>query len=94
MHFFFKSILIFFFLYTFIFQGDLDLDPNDGIDSDGSVSSNSGKQVFVGICAMSKKSQSKPMKEILTRLQEFEFLKVVVFSEDCILKVRNYNKII
>ncbi|XP_054713943.1 inositol hexakisphosphate and diphosphoinositol-pentakisphosphate kinase-like isoform X3 [Uloborus diversus] len=44
-----------------------------------------GKQVIVGICAMSKKSQSKPMKEILTRLEEFEYLKTVVFQEDVIL---------
>ncbi|GFS75030.1 inositol hexakisphosphate and diphosphoinositol-pentakisphosphate kinase [Nephila pilipes] len=44
-----------------------------------------GKQVLVGICAMEKKSQSKPMKEILTRLEEFEYLKTVVFPEDVIL---------
>ncbi|KFM68191.1 Inositol hexakisphosphate and diphosphoinositol-pentakisphosphate kinase, partial [Stegodyphus mimosarum] len=44
-----------------------------------------GKQVIVGICAMSKKSQSKPMKEILTRLEEFEYLKTIVFPEDVIL---------
>lgn len=44
------------------------------------------KQVVVGVCAMAKKSQSKPMKEILTRLQEFEYLKVVVFSENEILE--------
>ncbi|XP_071034280.1 inositol hexakisphosphate and diphosphoinositol-pentakisphosphate kinase isoform X5 [Parasteatoda tepidariorum] len=44
-----------------------------------------GKQVLVGICAMSKKSQSKPMKEILTRLEEFEYLKTVVFPEEVIL---------
>ncbi|KAL7046209.1 hypothetical protein ACKWTF_002513 [Chironomus riparius] len=42
--------------------------------------------VVVGICAMSKKTQSRPMKEILTRLQEFEFIKIYVFSEDVILK--------
>ena len=48
----------------------------------------SGKQVVVGVCAMAKKSQSKPMKEILTRLQEFEYLKVVVFDEEVILQVR------
>lgn len=63
-------------------------DLHDGIDSDGSVSSSSGKQVLVGICAMGKKSQSKPMKEILTRLQEFEYIRIVVFEEDVILKVR------
>lgn len=34
------------------------------------------KQVIVGICAMEKKSQSKPMKEILSRLEEFEYIKV------------------
>ncbi|XP_055589613.1 inositol hexakisphosphate and diphosphoinositol-pentakisphosphate kinase isoform X2 [Uranotaenia lowii] len=35
---------------------------------------------------MAKKSQSKPMKEILTRLQEFEFIRMIVFSEEVILK--------
>ncbi|XP_043464570.1 inositol hexakisphosphate and diphosphoinositol-pentakisphosphate kinase isoform X13 [Leptopilina heterotoma] len=45
-----------------------------------------GKQVLVGICAMAKKSQSKPMKEILTRLEEFEYIKIIVFAEDVILK--------
>ncbi|GAB0094057.1 Inositol hexakisphosphate and diphosphoinositol-pentakisphosphate kinase [Sergentomyia squamirostris] len=67
-------------------NGDIDLcDPNE-IDSDGSASSCSGKQVVVGVCAMAKKSQSKPMKEILTRLQEFEYIKIVVFPEEVILK--------
>nr|CAD7392080.1 unnamed protein product [Timema cristinae] len=45
-----------------------------------------GKQVVVGVCAMAKKSQSKPMKEILTRLEEFEYIKMVVFPEEVILK--------
>jgi inositol-hexakisphosphate/diphosphoinositol-pentakisphosphate 1-kinase len=65
------------------FQDDMD----DGLDSDCSMSSNSGKQVTVGICAMAKKSGSKPMKEILMRLQEFEYLKMIVFQEEVILKV-------
>ncbi|XP_063985900.1 inositol hexakisphosphate and diphosphoinositol-pentakisphosphate kinase 2 isoform X14 [Diachasmimorpha longicaudata] len=52
-----------------------------GSDLDGE-----GKQVLVGICAMAKKSQSKPMKEILTRLEEFEYIKILVFSEEVILK--------
>uniref|UniRef100_A0A182PL38 Inositol hexakisphosphate and diphosphoinositol-pentakisphosphate kinase n=1 Tax=Anopheles epiroticus TaxID=199890 RepID=A0A182PL38_9DIPT len=60
-----------------------DLDPTDGLDSDDS--STSGKQVVVAVCAMSKKSQSKPMKEILTRLQEFEYIRMVVIGEDIIL---------
>ena len=45
------------------------------------------KQVVVGICAMEKKSGSKPMKEILTRLEEFEFIRIVIFPEEVILKV-------
>lgn len=46
-----------------------------------------GKKVVVGVCAMAKKSQSKPMKEILTRLDEFEYIKMLVFAEEVILKV-------
>lgn len=53
----------------------------------GSDVEGEGKQVLVGICAMAKKSQSKPMKEILTRLEEFEYIKIVVFPEEVILKV-------
>ncbi|GBP04918.1 Inositol hexakisphosphate and diphosphoinositol-pentakisphosphate kinase [Eumeta japonica] len=58
-------------------NGDTEFcENNDGMDSDASTSSNPGKQVVVGICAMAKKTQSKPMKEILTRLQDFEFIKM------------------
>lgn len=46
-----------------------------------------GKKVVVGVCAMAKKSQSKPMKEILTRLDEFEYIKMLVFPEEVILKL-------
>ncbi|XP_011301703.1 inositol hexakisphosphate and diphosphoinositol-pentakisphosphate kinase isoform X11 [Fopius arisanus] len=52
----------------------------------GSDFEGEGKQVLVGICAMAKKSQSKPMKEILTRLEEFEYIKIIVFGEEVILK--------
>lgn len=54
----------------------------------GSDLEGEGKQVLVGVCAMAKKSQSKPMKEILTRLEEFEYIKIIVFPEKVILKVR------
>jgi inositol hexakisphosphate/diphosphoinositol-pentakisphosphate kinase len=43
------------------------------------------KQVIVGICAMAKKSESRPMKEILMRLNEFEYIRTVVFPEKTIL---------
>jgi len=42
-------------------------------------------QVIVGICAMEKKSLSKPMKEILSRIGEFEYIKTLIFPEDTIV---------
>ncbi|XP_041630960.2 inositol hexakisphosphate and diphosphoinositol-pentakisphosphate kinase isoform X5 [Drosophila kikkawai] len=72
---------------SFSHPGDTDFgDSNDGMDSDTSTSSSNSKQVVVGICAMAKKTQSKPMKEILTRLGEFEFIKLVTFEENVILR--------
>ena len=55
---------------------------SEPLDSD---SSEEYKQVVVGVCAMAKKTESKPMKEILTRLQEFEYIRTEVFPEDVIL---------
>uniref|UniRef100_A0AAY4BKX2 Inositol hexakisphosphate and diphosphoinositol-pentakisphosphate kinase n=1 Tax=Denticeps clupeoides TaxID=299321 RepID=A0AAY4BKX2_9TELE len=43
------------------------------------------EQIVVGICAMSKKSKSKPMKEILERLCLFKYITVVTFEEEVIL---------
>ena len=50
------------------------------------------KQVVVGICAMAKKSESKPMREILNRLDEFEYIKTIVFAEETVLKVNSFNE--
>lgn len=69
------------FYSEYFFQGDLAELGDDELSGD------EGNQVLVGICAMAKKSQSKPMNEILTRLREFEYLKMIVFPEDVILKV-------
>ncbi len=49
-----------------------------------------GKQVVAGICAMAKKSNSKPMREILARLDEFDYIKTIIFPEETILKVIIY----
>ncbi|XP_044737753.1 inositol hexakisphosphate and diphosphoinositol-pentakisphosphate kinase isoform X2 [Chrysoperla carnea] len=74
-------------------QGNSSLADSDLMShvSDGSNENGGGtpcsKQVVVGVCAMAKKSQSKPMKEILTRLQEFEYIKMIVFPEEVILKM-------
>ncbi|KYO28149.1 inositol hexakisphosphate and diphosphoinositol-pentakisphosphate kinase 2 isoform B [Alligator mississippiensis] len=43
------------------------------------------RQIVVGICAMTKKSKSKPMTQILERLCKFEYITVVVMGEDVIL---------
>nr|XP_015198709.1 PREDICTED: inositol hexakisphosphate and diphosphoinositol-pentakisphosphate kinase 1 isoform X9 [Lepisosteus oculatus] len=43
------------------------------------------RQIVVGICAMTKKSKSKPMTQILERLCKFEYITVVIFPEDVIL---------
>lgn len=80
------------FLYwlgTKLLQGEL---PKGCLSEDGCMGSTTsldgeGKQVLVGVCAMAKKSQSKPMKEILTRLEEFEYLRIIVFPEEVILNV-------
>ncbi|RXN19627.1 inositol hexakisphosphate and diphosphoinositol-pentakisphosphate kinase 2-like isoform X6 [Labeo rohita] len=45
----------------------------------------SERQIVVGICAMMKKSKSKPMTEILERLCKFEYITVVIFPEEVIL---------
>ena len=48
----------------------------------------------MGICAMEKKTMSKPMKEILSRLNEFEYIETTIFPEDIIVNVsKNYTNI-
>ncbi|KAL1140765.1 hypothetical protein AAG570_000695 [Ranatra chinensis] len=54
--------------------------------SGSGASCSGGKQVIVGVCAMAKKSQSKPMREILTRLQEFQYIRMLVFPENIIVQ--------
>uniref|UniRef100_A0A672JFV5 Inositol hexakisphosphate and diphosphoinositol-pentakisphosphate kinase n=1 Tax=Salarias fasciatus TaxID=181472 RepID=A0A672JFV5_SALFA len=44
------------------------------------------RQIVVGICAMMKKSKSKPMTEILERLCKFDYIDVVIFPEEVILE--------
>ncbi|XP_071505816.1 inositol hexakisphosphate and diphosphoinositol-pentakisphosphate kinase 2-like [Diadema antillarum] len=42
-------------------------------------------KVVVGICCMGKKSGSRPMREILHRLEKFEGISLDIFDEDMIL---------
>ncbi|XP_028287852.1 inositol hexakisphosphate and diphosphoinositol-pentakisphosphate kinase 2-like isoform X2 [Parambassis ranga] len=46
----------------------------------------SERQIVVGICAMTKKSKSKPMTQILERLCKFDYIDVVIFPEEVILE--------
>ncbi|XP_041089189.1 inositol hexakisphosphate and diphosphoinositol-pentakisphosphate kinase 2 [Polyodon spathula] len=54
-------------------------------DDDEEYESPPERQIVIGICAMAKKSKSKPMKEILERLCLFKYITVVIFEEDVIL---------
>ncbi|XP_069608465.1 inositol hexakisphosphate and diphosphoinositol-pentakisphosphate kinase 2-like isoform X1 [Ranitomeya imitator] len=58
---------------------------DDEEDDDEEYDSPPERQIVVGICAMAKKSKSKPMKEILERLSLFKYITVVIFEEDVIL---------
>ncbi|XP_040277533.1 inositol hexakisphosphate and diphosphoinositol-pentakisphosphate kinase 2 isoform X9 [Bufo bufo] len=60
-------------------------DDDDDDDDDEEYDSPPERQIVVGICAMAKKSKSKPMKEILERLSLFKYITVVIFEEDVIL---------
>lgn len=44
-----------------------------------------GKRIILGVCAMQKKSNSKPMHEILDRLEKFMQIQTMIFDEDVIL---------
>ncbi|XP_034444840.1 inositol hexakisphosphate and diphosphoinositol-pentakisphosphate kinase 1 isoform X1 [Hippoglossus hippoglossus] len=44
------------------------------------------RQIVVGICAMMKKSKSKPMTQILERLCKFDYIDMVIFPEEVILE--------
>ncbi|XP_039988485.1 inositol hexakisphosphate and diphosphoinositol-pentakisphosphate kinase 2 isoform X4 [Xiphias gladius] len=46
----------------------------------------SERQIVVGICAMMKKSKSKPMTQILERLCKFDYIDMVIFPEEVILE--------
>ncbi|TSK28087.1 Inositol hexakisphosphate and diphosphoinositol-pentakisphosphate kinase 1 [Bagarius yarrelli] len=52
-------------------------EEDDDLDSE--------RQIVVGICSMMKKSNSKPMTQIMERLCKFEYITVVIFPEDVIL---------
>uniref|UniRef100_A0A3P8XES2 Inositol hexakisphosphate and diphosphoinositol-pentakisphosphate kinase n=1 Tax=Esox lucius TaxID=8010 RepID=A0A3P8XES2_ESOLU len=54
-------------------------------DDDEEYYSPPERQIVVGICSMTKKSQSKPMTQIMERMCKFEYITVVIFPEEVIL---------
>ncbi|KFW90157.1 Inositol hexakisphosphate and diphosphoinositol-pentakisphosphate kinase 1, partial [Phalacrocorax carbo] len=60
-------------------------DETDFFEDDEEEESPPERQIVVGICAMTKKSKSKPMTQILERLCKFEYITVVIMGEDVIL---------
>ncbi|CAF4062380.1 unnamed protein product [Rotaria sp. Silwood2] len=58
-------------------------DENDGIFEDFEDTEDR-RSITVGICAQWKKVKAKPMEEILHRLEQFEFIRIIVFSETMI----------
>lgn len=56
----------------------------DDDDADGEDSNMDSDRIRLGVCAMDKKARSKPMAEILSRLDE-DLFKVVFFGDEVIL---------
>ncbi|XP_063066208.1 inositol hexakisphosphate and diphosphoinositol-pentakisphosphate kinase 2 isoform X10 [Engraulis encrasicolus] len=61
------------------------VEEEDEEEDDEEYDSPPERQIVVGICAMAKKSKSKPMKEILERLCLFKYITVVTLEEEVIL---------
>ncbi|XP_031420912.1 inositol hexakisphosphate and diphosphoinositol-pentakisphosphate kinase 1 isoform X3 [Clupea harengus] len=58
---------------------------DEGLYEEEDEESPSERLIVVGICAMVKKSRSKPMTQIMERLCKFEYITVVIFPEEVIL---------
>uniref|UniRef100_A0A3P9I4J0 Inositol hexakisphosphate and diphosphoinositol-pentakisphosphate kinase n=1 Tax=Oryzias latipes TaxID=8090 RepID=A0A3P9I4J0_ORYLA len=66
-------------------QVEIDMKSDNSREED-MEDDDSVRQIIVGICSMMKKSKSKPMTQILERLCKFEYIDVVIFSEEVILE--------
>lgn len=59
----------------------------DKSSEDDDLDDDDRRVVVVGVCAMAKKSNSRPMQEILERLALFKDIRTFVFEESVILHV-------
>ncbi len=64
---------------------DDDDDDNNNNNEDEDNNNNEIEKILIGVCAMAKKVQSKPMLEILNRLKSYDYFHINVFDEDLIL---------
>ncbi|XP_061427006.1 inositol hexakisphosphate and diphosphoinositol-pentakisphosphate kinase 2-like isoform X1 [Lethenteron reissneri] len=69
-------------------EGPMGSEHSSSDDSDKDHDEREERLIVVGICAMAKKSHSRPMAEILARLRMFPYLSVSIFPEDTILHAR------
>ncbi|KAJ7998364.1 hypothetical protein DPEC_G00221930 [Dallia pectoralis] len=60
-------------------------DMRTGEEEDEECYSPPERQIVVGICSMTKKSQSKPMTQIMERMCKFQYITVIIFPEEVIL---------
>ncbi|KAM8997872.1 inositol hexakisphosphate and diphosphoinositol-pentakisphosphate kinase 1 isoform 6-T9 [Ara ararauna] len=70
---------------TDVLGSNMKTDETDFFEDGEEEESPPERQIVVGICAMTKKSKSKPMTQILERLCKFEYITVVIMGEDVIL---------
>ncbi|XP_039932799.1 inositol hexakisphosphate and diphosphoinositol-pentakisphosphate kinase 1 isoform X7 [Hirundo rustica] len=70
---------------TEVLGSNMKTDETDFFEDDEEEDLPPERQIVVGICAMTKKSKSKPMTQILERLCKFEYITVVIMGEDVIL---------
>ena len=62
-----------------------DIDEDDGVEIEDDEDDEALKKTRVGICAMDKKARSKPMAQILSRLNQ-DLFEIVFFGDTVLLK--------
>lgn len=65
-------------------EEDQEFDEDD-TESDESEMEEVYEKITVGVCAMAKKVNSKPMEAILSRLQMYNYFEIIIFPQDVIL---------
>jgi len=70
-------------------ENEYDYDENSTEDQDENGEEDEmneiTEKISVGVCAMSKKVNSKPMGEILNRLHNYDHFEIEIFNEELIL---------